>query len=140
MVFPNSDYDSSALTQSGDNLVFNHSAYGAEKLRYSLDFGRSWAAWRDWEDSTSIPMSLFTNKTFTWKGDHVVMNCGWFLLAGHRGCADRVRRFQIGRRPRPLPLPLYMLIISTAYPDESPVSTLEESSTGSATMRTSLRS
>ena len=33
MVFPDSDYVTSALTQSGDNLVFNHKVLGAEMLR-----------------------------------------------------------------------------------------------------------
>ena len=41
MVFPDSDYDTAALTESGDNLVFTHSAFGAEKLRYSVNFGKN---------------------------------------------------------------------------------------------------
>ena len=81
MVFQNSDYDSSALSESGDNLVFTHRALGAEKLRYSVDFGRNWSDWRDWEDTTNIPKSEFQNKTYFWKGNHVVMNCMLFLQA-----------------------------------------------------------
>ena len=78
MVFPTSDYDSSALSDGGDSLVFTHSALGADKLRYSVDFGKSWSQWTDWEDTTSIPKSLFQNKTYFWKGDHVIMNCETF--------------------------------------------------------------
>jgi alpha-1,3-glucan synthase len=79
MVFPNSDYDTSALTESGDDLVFTHSAFGAEKLRYSVNFGKNWTEWRDWEHATTIPKLEFVNKKFFWKGNHVIMNCELFL-------------------------------------------------------------
>ena len=79
MVFQNSDYDGSALSASGDNLVFTHNALGAEKLRYSVDFGKSWSNWTDWEDTTNIPKSVFQNKTYFWKGNHVIMNCKSFF-------------------------------------------------------------
>ena len=35
-----SSYNLNAHSESSDNLVFMHSAFGAEKLRYSVDFGR----------------------------------------------------------------------------------------------------
>ena len=84
MVFPDSDYDTAALTESGDNLVFSHNAFGAEKLRYSVNFGKNWTDWIDWEDSTTIPKSAFKNKKFFWKGNHVVVNCEFNILPASR--------------------------------------------------------
>jgi hypothetical protein len=75
MVFPGNDYDGSALAESGDNLVFTHNALGAEKLRYSVNFGKNWTSWKDWEDTTTIPKSTFANKEYFWQGNHVIMNC-----------------------------------------------------------------
>jgi hypothetical protein len=40
MNFPESDYASSSLTGRGDNLVFNHSAFDVDILRYSWNFGK----------------------------------------------------------------------------------------------------
>ena len=63
-IFLNSDYDVAALADGRDNLVFTRNAIGAEKLRYSVDFGKNWAEWRDCEDTTSIPKSAFRDKKF----------------------------------------------------------------------------
>jgi len=64
MVFPDSsDYDTAALTEGGDNLVFTHSAFGAEKLRYSLNFGKNRTDWMDWEDATTIPKSALSQES-----------------------------------------------------------------------------
>ena len=87
IVFPESDYDTTALAESGDNLVFTHNALGAEKIRYSVNFGKNWTDWTDWEDTTTIPKSTFKNKKFFWKGNHVVMGCG-FQSYLHRAYAD----------------------------------------------------
>ena len=139
MVFPGSDYDRTALMESGDNVVFDHSVFGAEKLRYSVDFGKSWTQWRDWEDTTTIPGSGFRDKKFFWKGNHVVMNCRLFLLSSHRVYADRVYRFQIGLWPRALPPPSYMPTSNTTYPAESPASSPGENSIDLVPIRTFLR-
>ena len=98
MVFQNSDYDGSALSASGDNLVFTHNAFGAEKLRYSVDFGKSWSNWTDWEDATNIPKSVFQNKTYFWKGNHVIMNCeSFFSLIFFLSDANHVLLFRLGK-------------------------------------------
>jgi alpha-1,3-glucan synthase len=75
MVFQNSDYDSTALSESGDNLVFTRSALGAEVLRYSVDFRRNLSDWRQWEDTASILKSEFQNRAYFWGGNHDIMNC-----------------------------------------------------------------
>ena len=79
MVFPDSDYDSSALTFNGDDntLSFTHKAIGAEKLRYTVDFGQHWSEWRDWEPVTVIDNSTFfedKNQNW-WEGQHVMVQC-----------------------------------------------------------------
>ena len=56
-------------------------SFGAEKLRYSVNFGKSWTNWTDWEDATTIPKSAFKNKKFFWKGNHVVVNCEFEILS-----------------------------------------------------------
>jgi len=84
MIFPDSDYDTAALTESGDNLVFTHSTFGAEKLRYSVNFGKNWTDWVDWEGATTILKSAFKDNTFFWKGNHVVVNCEFEILSALR--------------------------------------------------------
>ena len=139
MVFPDSDYDTSALTQSGDNLVFSHKALGAEMLRYSLDFGKNWSSWRAWEDNTTIPLSEFKNKEYFWKGNHVLMNCELTLLSGYQVYSNCVRRFQIGQLLRVLLPPLCMPTMGTAPPAEFRVSSPEENSIGSVSTPTFLQ-
>ena len=50
MVFLHFNYDMAVLTEGSDNLVLIHSTFGAEKLRYSFNFGKNWTDWTDWED------------------------------------------------------------------------------------------
>ena len=125
-----------ALVKSGDNLVFIHSAFGAEKSRYSVNFGKNWTEWRDWEDSTAIPKSAFKNKKFFWKGDHAMMNCELSFTLLLSNVSDIMRRFQIGQRPQALLLPSYTLISDMTNPVASLVSSPEESSIGSVLMKT----
>lgn len=64
MVFPNSDYDTTAFSESGDDLIFTRSAFGAEKLRYSVDFWKNWAPWRDWVGTTASSSWTSIDKAF----------------------------------------------------------------------------
>ncbi|KIK71072.1 glycosyltransferase family 5 protein [Collybiopsis luxurians FD-317 M1] len=73
MVFPENDYNSSALTKNGDDYIFTHSAYGAEKLRYSWNFGQNWTNWTDWEDTTTVNLTAFKDANLFWDGDHIVV-------------------------------------------------------------------
>lgn len=76
MVFPDSDYASGSLAEEGDNLVFTHNAFGADMFRYSWDFGMNWTQWQNWEDQTTVPMSLFNTKSNFWQGQHLMFQCG----------------------------------------------------------------
>ena len=58
MVFPRSDYNSSAFSydSSGKQYTFVHTAYGADMHRYSWNYGQNR---NKWEDVTTIPESVF---------------------------------------------------------------------------------
>lgn len=80
MVFPESDYDASALSVSGDTYTFTHKAFGADKFRYSANFGKNWTTWQDYEATTTLDSSLFKDSGNFWTGDHVMVQCEY------RGC------------------------------------------------------
>ncbi|KAJ3985674.1 modular protein with glycoside hydrolase family 13 and glycosyltransferase family 5 domains [Lentinula detonsa] len=73
MVFPENDYNATALTKNGDDYVFTHSAYGADMFRYSWNFGQNWTNWTNWEDTTTLDLSSFAGANIFWEGDHVVV-------------------------------------------------------------------
>ncbi|KAI6005611.1 glycoside hydrolase family 13/glycosyltransferase family 5 protein [Pisolithus albus] len=73
MVFPESDYDDSALEYTDGEYKFTHKAYGADMFRYSGNFGRSWSNWTNWENVTVIPTSVFSNSSNFWAGQHIMV-------------------------------------------------------------------
>ncbi|WVW86411.1 hypothetical protein I302_108457 [Kwoniella bestiolae CBS 10118] len=75
MVYPEqADYSDTLLTVSGDTYSLNHSAPGADKFRYSADFGQSWSPWADYEATSTLNATMFTDKDkIWWDGDHVIV-------------------------------------------------------------------
>ncbi|KIK57781.1 glycosyltransferase family 5 protein [Collybiopsis luxurians FD-317 M1] len=73
MVFPENDYNSSALTQSDGKYLFTHSAYGADKFRYSWNYGQNWTNWTNWEDTSTIDTSAFDGTNQFWEGSHIMV-------------------------------------------------------------------
>ncbi|KAF8625783.1 hypothetical protein AX15_005173 [Amanita polypyramis BW_CC] len=74
MVFPENDYDTSGVfTFSNDQYSFTHKALGADKFRYSWNFGRNWTDWQNWEDTTVISQSIFQGSDLFWSGDHIMV-------------------------------------------------------------------
>ncbi|KDQ60792.1 glycosyltransferase family 5 protein [Jaapia argillacea MUCL 33604] len=73
MVFPDSDYDTSAFAKANGNYTFTHKAFGADMLRYSWNFGQNWTQWQNWEDVTTIEGSLFDNSENWWQGQHIMV-------------------------------------------------------------------
>ncbi|RXK40574.1 alpha-1,3-glucan synthase [Tremella mesenterica] len=70
MVFPiDADYNDNLLSVSGDTFTLNHSAPGADKFRYSGNFGQTWSPWQDYETTSTLNATLFANNW--WKGYHV---------------------------------------------------------------------
>ncbi|KAL7424549.1 hypothetical protein Q5752_000233 [Cryptotrichosporon argae] len=79
MVYPDNDYSTTLLSVSDGTYTANHSAAGADKYRYSGNFGQTWSAWADYEQSTTLNASLFENNW--WDGDHVLVQY-WSAIAG----------------------------------------------------------
>lgn len=75
MVFPDRDYDTSGLTESGGQWTFTHKAVGADMFRYTWNYGANWTDWKAYESSTNIDSSLLISKDHIWKGGHVIMQC-----------------------------------------------------------------
>ncbi|KAF8825486.1 hypothetical protein HHX47_DHR6000210 [Lentinula edodes] len=73
MVFPDSDYNNSALTFADNEYKYSHSAFGADQFRYSMDFGQTWTNWTEWEDLTSLNTSFFAGSNMFWDGVHVMI-------------------------------------------------------------------
>ncbi|TFY76274.1 hypothetical protein EWM64_g7737 [Hericium alpestre] len=70
IVFPNSDYDNSAFDHANGQYSFTHKAFGADLLRYTVDYGQTWSAWKVWEDTTYIDEDIFDGKF--WAGQHIM--------------------------------------------------------------------
>lgn len=79
MVFLDADYSSTLLTESNGVYTINHTAPGADKFRYSADFGQTWAAWATYEDTTTANATLFADKW--WDGHHVEVQY-WSDISG----------------------------------------------------------
>lgn len=71
-VFPDHDYDNSIFEVNGDSYTLKHKAWGADKFRYSADFGKTWTPWTDMEETTALNATAFKNHW--WKGDHLMVH------------------------------------------------------------------
>ncbi|KAE9391982.1 hypothetical protein BT96DRAFT_979605 [Gymnopus androsaceus JB14] len=80
MVFPESDYNSSSLTKSGDDYIFTHTAIGTDMFRYSWNFGQNWTSWTTWEDTTMVKTTFFADADLFRDGDHIMVQY-WSALA-----------------------------------------------------------
>lgn len=81
MVHPTTDYDNDALEVADEKLTFTHKAYGADMLRYSGNFGRSWSRWTPWEAVTELPLDIFRAEANFWAGQHLIVQY-WSEVAG----------------------------------------------------------
>ena len=75
MVFPNQDYDTQAMAASGGQYTFTHKAIGADRFRYTWNYGWNWTDWRPYEDTTTMDAAVFESKDNVWEGAHVVVQC-----------------------------------------------------------------
>ncbi|KAK7014847.1 modular protein with glycoside hydrolase family 13 and glycosyltransferase family 5 domains [Favolaschia claudopus] len=74
MVFPDNEYDTdSSFGFSNNQYTFAHKAYGADKFRYSWNFGRNWTQWANWEDTTIISKDVFQDSDNFWSGNHIMV-------------------------------------------------------------------
>ncbi|KAF4615437.1 hypothetical protein D9613_003090 [Agrocybe pediades] len=103
MVFPANDYDTSgSFAFSNGKYTFAHKAYGADKFRYSGNYGNSWTDWKDWEETTEIEPSFFSSTDNFWPGQHIQVQY-WSqatLSAAHMVHADLNYKGSPRRMPR----------------------------------------
>ena len=71
MVFPSLDYDNSVFTETDSGYLVNHTAIGADRIRYTWNYGQNWTDWYDWEATTVIKKSEFPNGF--WVGQHIIL-------------------------------------------------------------------
>ena len=76
IVFPENDYDSSgSFTLSNGAYSYTHYALGADKFRYSANFGKNWTQWNNIENTTSLDASRFNDPGNFWMGHHLMVQC-----------------------------------------------------------------
>ena len=112
IVFPMSaNYSSTLLHRSPTKqLYISHKAPGADKFRYSLNFGTTYSAWEDYgngSNTTLAPKVWTGSKLQDWKGEHVIVQY-WSRLAGS---SDHVQHadIDIGEDSSPRRFPHFFL-------------------------------
>lgn len=102
LVFPNTaNYSSTLLSKKGDDLIVSHQAPGADKWRYSTNWGSSWSDWEEYKggNSTIQPLPWSGAKSQKWDGEHVMVQYFSSLLGSSSFVQhgdyefDGVRRF-----------------------------------------------
>ena len=85
MVFPKqANYSLTLLHHDNkENLTVSHTAAGADKWRYSLNWGTTYSDWLDYKggNDTLAPRVWSGTKEQAWEGDHVIVEY-WSRLAG----------------------------------------------------------
>jgi alpha-1,3-glucan synthase len=73
LISPLANYSTSLLHKSDDSFYIKHNAAGADKFRYSTDFGRSWNDWTTYEGgNTTVSVPTFDGTDAQkWKGTHI---------------------------------------------------------------------
>jgi len=96
IVFPKAANFSSNLlhrNSSTSDLYVIPNAAGADKFRYSLNWGSSWSNWITYSGTnfTLTPQAWTGTEKQKWKGDHVIMQY-WSRLAGS---ADHIQHGEL---------------------------------------------
>ena len=101
LVFPRiANYSQEILFQDADKDLFvSHKASGADKWRYSLNWGSSWSDWNDYEggNSTVRPQPWSGTKRQRWSGEHVILQY-WSRLTGS---SDTVQHADLSTSEKP---------------------------------------
>ncbi|CED84497.1 modular protein with glycoside hydrolase family 13 and glycosyltransferase family 5 domains [Phaffia rhodozyma] len=71
LVFPDQDYDNSIFYTTDTGYAVNHTAVGADLIRYTANYGANWTDWFVWEDTTVIEKSKFDGNS--WAGQHIIL-------------------------------------------------------------------
>jgi alpha-1,3-glucan synthase len=84
IVFPKqANYSQTLLHADNGKLTVSHTAAGADKWRYSLNWGTTYSNWLDYKGGidTLAPTVWSGTKEQAWDGDHVIVEY-WSKLAG----------------------------------------------------------
>ncbi|KAJ9634222.1 hypothetical protein H2199_009052 [Coniosporium tulheliwenetii] len=84
MVFPSqANYSQILLHNDKGKLTVSHTAAGADKWRYSLNWGTTYSDWLDYKggNDTLAPRVWSGTKEQAWDGDHVIVEY-WSRIAG----------------------------------------------------------
>ncbi|KAG9697868.1 putative alpha 1,3 glucan synthase, partial [Aureobasidium melanogenum] len=77
IVFPRTaNYSSNVLSEGSDgDLLVSHQAAGADKWRYSTNWGSTWSDWQNYDgtNSTVKKQPWSGTKSQRWTGDHIVL-------------------------------------------------------------------
>ncbi|KAJ5645806.1 hypothetical protein N7490_002178 [Penicillium lividum] len=73
LITPLSNYSTSLVHKSDDGYYVKHNAAGADKFRYSANFGSTWSNWTTYEGgNTNVTIPTFTGTSKqAWKGTHI---------------------------------------------------------------------
>jgi len=84
MVFPReANYSVSLLNNNNGKLTVTHAAAGADKWRYTLNWGTSYSDWMEYKGGTDTlgPRVWNGTKAQEWEGDHVIVQY-WSKISG----------------------------------------------------------
>ncbi|MBW0476037.1 hypothetical protein O181_015752 [Austropuccinia psidii MF-1] len=70
IAFPNATYSSALLQEYEGKKLIHSNAAGADKMRYSTDFGQSYSKWVPYSNQLILPSDAFAPPRF-WQGYHI---------------------------------------------------------------------
>ncbi|KAI9791171.1 MAG: Cell wall alpha-1,3-glucan synthase ags1 [Candelina submexicana] len=102
MIFPRAANYTRALLHkysNNDTLYVSHKAAGADKFRYSLNWGTTYSNWEDYHggNTTLAPKVWKGTKRQDWSDEHVIMQY-WNRLTGS---SDHIQHADLGREELP---------------------------------------
>jgi alpha-1,3-glucan synthase len=71
LVFPENDYNNAIFSETDAGFLLQHTAIGADIIRYTWNYGQNWTDWFAWEAETVIDKSVFALDG--WQGHHVIV-------------------------------------------------------------------
>ncbi|KAG8842358.1 Cell wall alpha-1,3-glucan synthase ags1, partial [Serendipita sp. 411] len=101
MVFPGADYEkqANALVFENREYSYTHKAKGAQKLRYSWNYGKNYTQWADYEEVTHIPEDIIDNcEECFWPGQHIIFQYWADLSASTAHIVHVDRGYDLPRR------------------------------------------
>lgn len=104
MVFPRvANYTTGILKQDSKGLRVSHVAPGANKWRYSTNWGSTWSSWQDYKGGDNdLPKQPWSGtKRQQWKGEHVILQY-WNRVSGS---SDHVQHVDVNYNGPPRRFP-----------------------------------